>query len=57
MDGLAIRSSVEVFNVSLKLSKKNFDIVLKDYYKVRGWDEKGIPKKETVKNLGLDGSV
>ena len=48
---------MEVFNVSLKLSKKNFDIMLKDYYKVRGWDENGIPKKETVKNLGLDGSI
>ena len=30
------------------------DYLLKDYYRVRGWDEKGIPTKETIKRLGLD---
>ncbi|RLF77503.1 hypothetical protein DRN32_07825, partial [Thermococci archaeon] len=25
-----------------------------EYYKIRGWDERGIPKKETLKDLGLD---
>ena len=28
--------------------------MLQDYYKVRGWDENGVPTKETLKNLGLD---
>ncbi|NJE13860.1 aldehyde ferredoxin oxidoreductase family protein [Thermococcus sp. LS2] len=29
------------------------DILLKDYYKVRGWDERGIPTKEKLKELEL----
>jgi len=24
-----------------------------EYYKARGWDEKGVPTKETLKRLGL----
>jgi len=28
--------------------------LLRDYYKERGWDEKGIPREEKVKELGLD---
>jgi aldehyde:ferredoxin oxidoreductase len=24
------------------------------YYELRGWDERGIPKKSTLRNLGLD---
>jgi aldehyde:ferredoxin oxidoreductase len=30
------------------------DYLLKDYYRVRGWDEKGIPTRETIKRLGLE---
>ncbi len=29
------------------------DILLKDYYKVRGWNERGIPTKEKLKELEL----
>jgi len=28
--------------------------LLRDYYKERGWDEKGIPREEKIKELGLD---
>jgi aldehyde:ferredoxin oxidoreductase len=28
--------------------------MLKQYYKVRGWDAQGIPKKRTLKRLGLE---
>jgi aldehyde:ferredoxin oxidoreductase len=24
------------------------------YYEIRGWDERGVPKKETLQKLGLD---
>ncbi|MEM3703667.1 MAG: aldehyde ferredoxin oxidoreductase family protein [Candidatus Bathyarchaeia archaeon] len=29
------------------------DILLKDYYKTRGWSERGIPTKEKLEELGL----
>ena len=29
------------------------DIMRPEYYKVRGWDDKGVPTKETLKRLGL----
>ncbi|MBS7640060.1 MAG: aldehyde ferredoxin oxidoreductase family protein [Candidatus Bathyarchaeia archaeon] len=29
------------------------DTLLKDYYRVRGWNEKGIPKREKLEELGL----
>jgi len=32
----------------------NFDKMLKDYYALRGWDESGIPTKESLKKLGLE---
>ncbi|MEM2896143.1 MAG: aldehyde ferredoxin oxidoreductase family protein [Candidatus Bathyarchaeia archaeon] len=28
--------------------------MINDYYRLRGWDEKGVPKKETLKQLGLE---
>ncbi len=30
------------------------DYLIKDYYKERGWDERGYPKPETIKRLGLE---
>ena len=30
-----------------------FDALLSDYYKVRGWNEKGVPTEEKLKELGL----
>ncbi|MBC7131386.1 hypothetical protein H5T51_09320 [Candidatus Bathyarchaeota archaeon] len=29
------------------------DVLLKDYYKARGWNEKGVPTKEKLDELGL----
>jgi len=37
----------------ITLSEKDFQKSLKEYYSIRGWDEKGIPTKEKIKNLGL----
>jgi aldehyde:ferredoxin oxidoreductase len=36
-----------------KLDSLKYDIMLQKYYKKRGWDERGIPKKITLKKLGL----
>lgn len=36
------------------LDKEKYDALLSEYYKLRGWSEKGIPKKETLKDLGLE---
>jgi len=33
------------------------DIMLREYYEHRGWDEEGIPKKETLEKLGLSNIV
>jgi aldehyde:ferredoxin oxidoreductase len=36
------------------LDPKNFTAMLKEFYRLRGWDEEtGIPKKETIAALGL----
>jgi aldehyde:ferredoxin oxidoreductase len=37
-----------------KLDKAKYDNMLQTYYKKRGWDERGIPKKSTLKKLGLE---
>ena len=36
------------------LSHKEFKKSMQEYYSIRGWDEKGIPKKETLERLGLE---
>ena len=28
--------------------------MLKQYYKVRGWDTRGVPKQKTLKRLGIE---
>jgi aldehyde:ferredoxin oxidoreductase len=35
----------------------NFDKMLMDYYKLRGWDDSGIPTKESLNSLGLEDYV
>ena len=36
-----------------KLDRARYDEMLTRYYEIRGWDEDGIPLKETLKGLGL----
>ncbi|ACJ16237.1 formaldehyde:ferredoxin oxidoreductase [Thermococcus onnurineus NA1] len=38
----------------MHLEEDKYDKLLSEYYRLRGWDERGIPKKETLKELGLD---
>jgi aldehyde:ferredoxin oxidoreductase len=35
------------------LTKEELDILLDEYYRARGWDENGIPTKETLERVGL----
>ncbi|MCW4007911.1 MAG: aldehyde ferredoxin oxidoreductase family protein [Candidatus Bathyarchaeota archaeon] len=37
-----------------KLDLTRYNIMLRQYYQKRGWDERGIPKKSTLKRLGLE---
>lgn len=32
-----------------------FNVMLADYYKIRGWTEEGLPRPETLRRLDLDG--
>ncbi len=36
------------------ICRKAFNEILDKYYRLHGWDENGIPLKETLKRLGLD---
>jgi aldehyde:ferredoxin oxidoreductase len=35
------------------LDALKYDVMLKKYYRKRGWDDRGVPKKTTLKKLGL----
>ena len=38
-----------------KLDRNKFTGMLKEYYELRGWDEKtGLPKKKTLAALGMN---
>lgn len=37
-----------------KLDRTKYDVFLNKYYHKRGWDERGIPTKTTLKKLGLE---
>ena len=37
-----------------KLDRSKYNSMQQTYYKRRGWDERGIPTKSTLKNLGLE---
>ncbi len=36
-----------------KLDMEKYDAMLRMYYRMRGWDENGVPTKETLEKLGL----
>ncbi|KGK88157.1 aldehyde:ferredoxin oxidoreductase [Desulfosporosinus sp. HMP52] len=36
-------------------SKVKLEEMIKDYYRIRGWDEQGIPTRRRLKKLGLEG--
>lgn len=53
-DALPSRFTHELLNPKDPNSKVPLDKMLPDYYKIRGWDEQGVPTKETLKRLNLD---
>jgi len=40
-----------------KLDKKLWNELLSKYYERRGWDERGVPRKSTLKKFGLDFTI
>ncbi len=40
-----------------KLSYDGYNNLLNHYYDIRGWDENGVPTKETLKKLGLEFTI
>jgi aldehyde:ferredoxin oxidoreductase len=36
------------------ISQEMLDEMLDDYYKLRGWDQRGLPEPETLKKFGLE---
>jgi len=36
-----------------RLDKAKYEVMLKMYYRKRGWDERGVPTKSTLEKLGL----
>ncbi len=36
------------------LTEEMYNIMLDEYYQVRGWDQDGVPTPETIRRLGLD---
>ena len=39
----------------MRLDKKEFDRMLDEYYRLHGWDDSGVPTKETLERLGIAG--
>ena len=37
------------------IDREKYDQMLDEYYEIHGWDRNGVPTKETLKKLGLDG--
>ena len=36
-----------------KLDREKYEVLLDHYYDLRGWDERGVPRKATLEKLGL----
>jgi len=37
-----------------KLTKEQIEKMLNDYYRERGWDDKGVPTEEKLRELDID---
>lgn len=57
-DTLPVRSRIEPYPVGRRKGMvMHVDRMVQEYYEICGWDENGIPKKDKLKNLGLDFSM
>ena len=48
-----LREGVEEDRLPVRFNTVPLQQMLKEYYEIRGWDERGIPKPETLQRLGL----
>ncbi len=39
----------------IKVEREKYEQMLSWYYELRGWDQNGMPLKETLESLGLKG--
>ncbi len=53
-DNMTKRFTHERLNPAREDSVVPLDKMLPDYYKIRGWDSKGVPTRKTLKRLDLD---
>ncbi|MBC2717078.1 MAG: aldehyde ferredoxin oxidoreductase family protein [Desulfobacteraceae bacterium] len=53
-DKLAKRFTDDLLVKGNKNSRVQLDKMLPQYYKIRGWDENGVPKEKTLKKLDLN---
>lgn len=54
-DCLPARCIKEFLSTSTaKRENVNLEILLKEYYRLMGWDKEGVPKKERIKKIGLE---
>jgi aldehyde:ferredoxin oxidoreductase len=37
------------------IDPQKWETMLDDYYRLRGWDEQGIPSPQRLSELGIDG--
>jgi aldehyde:ferredoxin oxidoreductase len=52
-DSLPKRLTDELMDSEDMRTKVPLDLMKKKYYKVRGWDEMGIPTKKKLKKIGI----
>lgn len=56
-DILPKRLTTELQNADDLESRVKLEKMIKDYYRLRGWDKYGVPSKKTLKRLGLEASL
>ena len=56
-DRIPIKLRTPLSNGRARNKVLNIDLMLKEYYKFRGWDETGKPTKEKLKSLKIEGYI
>lgn len=56
-DILPKRLTTELQNADDLESRVKLEKMIKDYYRLRGWDKYGVPSKKILKRLGLEASI
>lgn len=48
------KETIPVAEKNILISRADMDRLKKDYYQVRGWDEQGVPRRETLEKLRIE---